>query len=41
MNNRLPLAEPQFPVVWADNGDSVGLWRQQPPWNECIDIVNQ
>ena len=36
--DRYPEAEPDFPVVWADWSEGVGLPPQPPPWGEHIRI---
>ena len=33
-----PDTAPQFPVIWCEWGEGVGLWRQPPPWGEHIRI---
>ena len=36
--DRYPDTAPQFPVIWCEWGEGVGLWRQPPPWGELIRI---
>ena len=36
--DRYPDTAPQFPVIWCEWGEGVGLWRQPPPWGELITI---
>ena len=37
--SRFPEAEPSFPVLWCDHGDSDSPWRHPEPWGERIDIA--
>ena len=36
--DRYPDTAPQFPVIWCEWGEGVGLWRQPPPWGELIRV---